>query len=181
MDPNPRDSVHVKIGTAEFQTDGSPEDVKARYEAFLELLKTLPVLQTQEPKTPVRTGTANAAPAVPRTENGGAEIPREIMDRVFRASDGVVSLLALPRGDTSVPDACLMLLYGFATLLSIPAITGVTLMEACRQSGVAVDRLGRVLDAQTDYVNSGGTRRGKRYSLNNPGQRRAMELITGLV
>ena len=177
MDPNPRDSVHVKIGTAEFQTDGSPEDVKARYEAFLDLLKTLPIPQPQEPKPAVQA----SAVVTPPANGGDTAVPREVMDRVFRNSDGIISLLALPHGDTAVPDACLMLLYGFATMLSTPAVTGVTLMEACRQSGVPIDRLDRIMDTQTDYVNSGGTRRGKRYSLNNPGQRRAAALVMGLV
>jgi hypothetical protein len=179
---NSRDSIRVKYGATEFETTGTPENVQARYDAFLELVKALPPPMAAAEVKPASTQPQRPAdPVIPTNGEGTPQVPQEIMSRVFRVTDGVVSLLALPRGDRAVPDACLMLLYGYAVLLSTPAVTGVALMEACRQSGVPVDRIDRVLDAQTEYVNSGGVRRGKRYSLNNPGQRRAAELVTALV
>jgi hypothetical protein len=181
---NSRDSIRVKYGATEFETTGTPENVQARYDAFLELVKAVPlppVVNTEIKPDPGHIQLTGAESVIRTDGEGTPQVPQEIMSRVFRVNNGVVSLLALPRGDNAVRDACLMLLYGFAVLQNTPNVTGVTLMEACRQSGVSVDRLDRVMDAQTEYVNSGGVRRGKRYSLNNPGQRRAAELVTALV
>lgn len=184
MTENPRDSIHVKYGTVEIETTGSPEDVKARFDAFLDLLKTLPPAALPvEPKATIQPIPQQADTQSLRNDNGSGDsnVSQEVLSRVFRVSGSIVSLLALPRGDNVAADACLMLLYGFARLLNATAVTGVSLKEACRQSGVPMGRLDRVMDSQTDFVNAGGLRRAKRYSLNNPGTRRAASLVAGLV
>jgi hypothetical protein len=170
--------VRVKYGNVEFEAEGERAD--AQYTEFMALLRTLPSPSVDPAPAPTKAAASQPDPA----RNGnGSEIPvtQDVLSRVFQVRDGIVSLLARPKGDKMEADALLMLLYGFNALANTPAVTGVTLMEACRQSGVQLDRIDRVMGTQSGYVNAGGAKRGRRYSLNNPGMKRAEALIVGLV
>lgn len=180
---SPVHKIRFKHGSVEFEAEGDPTLVQAQFTEFMAAMKAAPPqpapIQAELPPT------TPPPPADDTTRAGnGAEtaFTDDMMGRVFQAKGGMVSLLALPRGDHPARDATLMLLYGFERLANNSAVTGVTLMEACRQSGVQVgSRLDRVMEAQQEFVNAGGARRGRRYSLNNPGRRRAEALIAALV
>jgi hypothetical protein len=183
---SPVHKIRFKHGSVEFEAEGDAALVQAQFTEFMAAMKAAPPpaapIQAEQPPPP-------AAPAIPpiadttRAGNGTeTAFADDMMSRVFQVKGGMVSLLALPRGDHPARDATVMLLYGFERLANNAAVTGVTLMEACRQSGVQVgSRLDRVMEAQREYVNAGGARRGRRYSLNNPGKRRAEALIAALV
>src|SRR6266404_8514053 len=101
MEENSRDSIRVKYGATEFETTGTPDNVQARYQAFLELVKAVPIPPVLSEAKPALASPqpALATDLLPRIENGIGEVqvPQEVMARVFRVSDGGVSLLALPR------------------------------------------------------------------------------------
>src|SRR5712664_3787251 len=94
--------IKVKLGDAEFDAEGKPEDVKAQYDAFLKLLASLPKTQAFPTKP--------ATPDKPTPPSSG-EVERGLLDRVYRSGDDVLSLAALPTGEAREADAMLALLY----------------------------------------------------------------------
>jgi hypothetical protein len=172
MDLGNNQKIRVKFGSAEFEAEGPSDLVQAQFAEFMAALKALPVPQA----TPAPASAPAEAPPDP-----SAAVSQDVLSRVFQVRENIVSLLALPKGNDTSSDALVMLLYGFERLTNAAAVTGVTLMEACRQSGVQVGRIDRAMDAQAEYVNAGGAHRGRRYSLNNPGKKRAEALIVGLI
>ena len=92
-------------------------------------------------------------------------------------------MLALPKTEDPDADALLLLVYGYQELRPNDyPVSGVRLMQSAKQSGLhQVDRIDRTIDAHTQFVNSAGSRRGKKYSLNNQGSLKAKELIKNVL
>lgn len=173
--------IRVRHGNSEFEAEGPPELVKAQYEKFLETLKTQPELLASEPNSlSAVPSIATSSATSDRESPSGPLIHSDHLDQIFQLRGKMVSLLALPKSEKSAPDAMIMLLYGFETLTDTAAVTGVTLAAAARQSGVQIGRVDTVMNGLTEFVNAGGARRGRRYSLNNRGRKRAEELIISL-
>lgn len=180
--------IKLRVGDFELDTEGPADIVRAQVEAFMELVKSKPAAVAPPASAaavgvtpaidPLKPGLPPALPPTPIPAAPPGILPQDVMDRVFQSRGDSVSLLALP-GDPA--DALLVLLYGYAKLKSVNNVTGVSLMQAASQSGVQVPRIDRVIDSRSEFITSGGQRRGKRYGLNNRGMRRAEELITGLV
>jgi hypothetical protein len=174
--------IKVKIGAAEFEAEGLPDLVKQQFDSFLQAVAANPTPPPIEPRNA-------AAPAEPRDDppaptppgdNLSPELSEATMNRVFR-QDGVLSLMALPKGANAASDAALVLLYGYTKLRDTPAVTGVTMMKSLNQSGLKVDRIDRTLEVHTDFVMAAGYKRGRRYSLNNRGLTEAERKIKELV
>ena len=113
--------------------------------------------------------------------NPQADIPREVMERVFRIGD-TLSLAALPNTDNVGADALLALLYGYLILDSQQTVTGTSLMKSAKISGIPLDRIDRTMKSnQPAFVNAGGVKKSRRYSLNNRGIARAKEIVLSMV
>ena len=75
----------------------------------------------------------------------------------------------------------LMLLYGYTKLGTEQSVTGTTLMKAAKLSGVSIGRIDRVMDGKNkEYVLAAGAKKGRRYSLNNPGITKTEQLMRDL-
>jgi hypothetical protein len=168
--------IRIKIGDSEFEAEGPEDLVRVQFDEFMSVMKAhppspAPPLLPQALPDP----TAALAVAIP-----APEVSPDWLSRVFQVRNRTVTLLALPKSETAIKDAMLMLIYGFEKLLGTGAVTGVALAEAARQSGVQIDRVDRVMKGLGAWINAGGARRGRRYSLNNPGRKKAEDLIIGL-
>ena len=185
LSPMETAKIRIKLGAHEFEAEGPPDLVRTQLDSFMAAVKAQPTVQPA--LAPAQPGVSSvdvnevppATSPVPPVRPAD-EVSSEALSRVFQVRQKLVTLLALPKTDDFRSDALLMLLYGFEKLASMPAVTGVRLSEAARQSGVTLDRADRVMRGLTQYVNAGGVRRGRRYSLNNPGRKKAEELIIGL-
>lgn len=172
--------IKVKLGDAEFDAEGNPEDVKAQYEAFLDLVSSMPKAQTAQPPTaPAHNKTF--VPGQPNNDPQG--IPQDVLERTFRKGDNL-SLAALPSGDDAAKDAMLALLYGYLKLESATTVTGTSLMKSAKISGVDLGKAGRVdrvmAGLMPDYVLAAGVKKAKRYQLNNRGIAKAEAVIKAI-
>ena len=164
--------IKVKLGDAEFDAEGKPEDVKAQYDAFLKLLGSRPKAEAAPPLKPAL---EKPNPATP------GEVERGLLDRVFRQGD-ILSLAAIPSGEAREADTMLALLYGYFKISGEQTVTGTSLRRSALQSGVNIDRADRVLNGLIpDFVLAGGIRKARRYQLNNRGIARAEAIIKAIL
>jgi hypothetical protein len=161
--------VRIKIGTAEFEAEGREELVKEHYEEFLDSFGG------SQP-----TGDVNQTTVIEQRKTS-SEANGDLIKRGFLERDGLVTLLALPKGDEADADALVLLLYGYSVLKADDyPVTGVRLMQAAQRSGVQLDRIDRPIASREQYVLTTGFRRGRRYSLNNRGEQFAAQLLEQL-
>jgi len=84
--------------------------------------------------------------------------------------NGVISLRTLPKTEERNADALLLLLWGYLVRKEQVEVTARDLIAGMRQSGVPnLTRIDDILEKYDMFVTSGGVRRGKWYSLTNPG------------
>jgi hypothetical protein len=114
---------------------------------------------------------------------GQDAVDRVLLDRLFALDRlGNVSLRALPRGEDRDGDTLIAILFGFARLRNETSVTADRLMKSARQSGLAADmRMSRVLARQQHFVTRSGAKKSTRYGLNNPGMRRAEEILKSIL
>lgn len=171
--------IKVRLGDAEFDAEGKPEDVKAQYEAFLALVALAPKVA---PPPPAAAQPVLPVPGQPNQSEQG--IPAEVMDRVFRRGD-TLSLAALPSGENGSQDAMIALLYGYLKIQSESTVTGTSLMKSAKISGIDLgksDRVDRVVAGLIpDYILAAGVKKAKRYQLNNRGLARAEAVIKAIL
>lgn len=168
--------LRVKVGDAEFEGEGPAELIGQQYKDFLSALAPL-----REAKPP---SSAGAGVTLPPKDAASDPLGEEVkLKRVFAENDAVISLLALPKGDTPDADAILLLVYGYSVLRKNDyPVTGVRLMQCAKQSGLhQVDRIDRIIATHAQYVNSAGLKRGKKYSLNNQGLIKAYEILNNVL
>lgn len=166
--------IRVKVGSAEFEAEGSEETVNAQYEKFLAMLGQMKGNGAEphiDPSTEVLPDSNNS----PRQQITG-----EFLSRAFAVDKGgTVSLLALPpKGENQEADALILILYGFRRVREQNVVMVDQLIEAARQSGVeTAGRVARVLDPRSDLITRSGIKRGTRYGLNNRGAMHAENLL----
>jgi len=159
--------IKVKIGNNEFDAEGAPEIVKAQFEAFKELITSLPVHND----TPIPAPAQQVAQSPQVT--GDQEQPN--FERMFKVQGRVISLTALP---ANVIDAVLLTLFGQRTFRNNDAITGAEIKDGLLQSGYRLDRVDRFVDKLTadGLVIKIGIGKASRYRLTNQGMARATGL-----
>jgi hypothetical protein len=162
--------LHVKIGTSEFNAEGTEAAVQAQYASFLEAIRTQP---------------AGAQVKPPGKEEEEVPPPPEINpDLLARAyvndGKGAISLRVLPKTEDVEGDAILLLIYGFRVLANMESVLAGPLTDAARTSGLNLARVDRSVGTNNQYIQKGGSKRGSRYALNNPGIQRAQSLLKGL-
>ena len=162
--------LKMKIGVHEFEAEGSEEKVESQFQAFKELIASIP--QTAEKPQDVPSDAAKAA------ENGnGLEL-----DKIMQNEGRVVSLTVRA---ASPDDAVLLTLLGQRQYRQNNSVTGGEIKDGLRQSGQPVDRTDRVLDRLSSDDNglviTIGQRKGRRYRLTNAGIARAQEIARALI
>lgn len=170
--------LKIKIGDAEFEAEGPTDLVRGQYEQFLEVVR---LTAASAPQRSVENKASVDAANRGEKERQSGDVSDEVLARTFQRSGDAVSLLSLPRTEEASADALVALLYGFHRLLSRQNVTGSALMSAARQSGLNLTRIDREIDARTDLLMVAGTKRGRRYGLNNRGIRYAEDLVRGLI
>ena len=160
--------IRIKIGDAEFEATGPSAKVQQQFKAFKEMVSALGSTKTASDNNKKT------------EENNKGNIDEAAIARIFQDSGDLISLTATPATDDK-GDSLLLLLYGYTKLKGEPKVTGVTLMKAARQSGVIVNRIDRFMNTKTDYILSGGAKRGRRYSLNNRGLQHVETIIKDML
>lgn len=157
--------LKVRVGEHEFDAEGPAETVKAQFEAFKELIATLP-------KDRIETTIPNANAAAVQSP---ATVTMNV-DRIFRAEERVISLTVPPDSET---DAALLILYGQRHYRNNENPTGSEIIDGMEQSGYRTPRIDRILLALSTEgaVIITGAHRGKRYRLTNQGFTRAEGIV----
>lgn len=161
--------LKVKVGAHEFEAEGTPEDVRAQFEMWRELIAMSGVATPPAPPP----GAAGSAPGQPAPDS------RADFDRLFRHDGRVVSLTMAP---DRAEDALLLLLLGQKVYNSDDLVTGSQLQDGLKITGLPMDRVDR---GWGEHLGSNvvriGQRRAVRYRLTNPGDRRAREIAKELL
>ena len=161
--------LHVKIGHAEFEAEGSEKSVKEQFDQFLAAIG-------QKTHTDIN---SNGQQAAQSADNGSrnTEVDATILAKAFRELDDQLSLLHLPPTETQQADALLLILYGYHRLKDQAAVGVMQLMGCARQSGLQIERADRTIASHMQFVNRGGYKRGSRYGLNNRGIAHCEEIL----
>jgi hypothetical protein len=164
--------LRVKVGSHEFEAEGSEESVKAQFEAWKELVAASP---------------ASSDPADPEQQQDQEQTSgdQRELGRVFSIDSRrkLVSLRILPRGERRDADALLLLLYGYERGLGQEEVLAGRLKQSLAVSGRRIDRIDRAIAPhdRANHVLKGGTGKGGKYSLSNTGREIAVQLMRGLV
>jgi len=171
--------LHVKIGESEFTAEGTEQVVKDQFDLFLMAIKH------SVPQGAGSNGVPGAKAASTDPVGDLKRLPAEervTLDRIFNVDENdLVSLKAIPKGENSDADGLIVLLYGFLKMVQKDDIYAPTLMAAAKQSGIQAERMYRIMESVSQYTNTAGQKRGRRYSLNNKGLTRAGEIIQQIV
>jgi hypothetical protein len=173
MDDNAR--LKIKVGAHEFEAEGPADIVQAQFEAFKQLVATVP---SPEPTT------TSSMPA--RGENGGSTPVDPVatdtsLNKIMRVNGRCVSLTVKPR---LLEEAMLLVLYGQSALRQNDSITGGEVLEGLvTTGGFPVLRVDRLLEkaSQVGYVLVAGEHRAKRYRLTNMGLAKARQVASELI
>jgi hypothetical protein len=169
MTSNHRIKFRLPDGT-EFDAEGTRDDVKADYAAFLDHLKQPPSVAPA------------AKPAIPASPLKEGDPDEALIKRIFDlGEDGTISLKVLPRGDNALADGLILLLYGYRRIAETENVFAVTLSRAATKSGIQFDRIDRAIEPHRAFVVRGGLRRSATYTLNNQGIAHAGRLAMTLL
>ncbi|MCI0420680.1 MAG: hypothetical protein L0312_15880 [Acidobacteria bacterium] len=174
--------VHVKLGQAEFSAEGPEETVKAQLASFLGLAAAQPIPPHQINGNGHSNGNGNGAHSAPPGESAHTDVDPTVVARLFKEDrNGAISLRTLPKTEQRNADALLLLLWGHLVRKEQVEVRAKELIAGMRQSGVPnLTRVDEILVKYDMYVTSGGVRRGKWYSLTNPGIECAENLAKGM-
>lgn len=176
--------LRIKIGSAEFEAEGSQETVQQQYADFLKAITVQPQVRGTAQHNLTRQQDPPVDGEQPQPPSIHSNVDDSIMARVFaRDRRSGLSLSVLPRTANKVADSLVLLLYGYAVLLGQNDVTGMSLMASAQQSGVPTPRVDKVL-LSADYrelVTKAGFKRGSKYGLNNRGMARAEEMLSTIL
>jgi hypothetical protein len=164
--------LKIKIGEHEFEAEGATEVVRQQFEAFKELIASLPQVSA------VNKGLASAQSQVDNT--GTADTSAFALDKITRVEGRYVSLTVRP---STVEDALMVMLLGQRTFRGNDSVTGSELLDGLRQSGITVTRIDWRLErlAGDGLIIKIGAGRASRYRLTNQGMNKAQELARDLI
>lgn len=173
--PSQSHRMNVKIGDAVFDAEGDTETIRKQYEMWMEAVRATPRKSDPDPARETTSPPAwQGDHEAPLTPNGVASpatsaMAVELRNRLFQERDGCITLKVLPKTSNKDADALVMILLGYHEMRDQDGVNAPTLMRAAKVSGLQLDRIDRVISANSQYINTAGHRRGKRYSLNNQG------------
>lgn len=155
--------LRVKIGSHEFEAEGPPKDVKAQFEAWKELIGSLPIATGSE-------AGGKLPPYVTEVKTReGYTAPWDI----FRVDDKrkLVTLRVHPSGENKDADAALLTLYGYKQALQQDEVPVTKLKESMEVSGLRPERIDRTLGVhmKTGLIMKTGRAKGGKYRLTNTG------------
>jgi hypothetical protein len=163
--------LKVRLGSHEFEAEGTEEVVKDQFALFLTAAQSATV---NVPETP----SAHSSKSEGASTLGEADDIERLWNRAFKRKEDQLSLHGLPETKSQNADSLVLLIYGYHELLKQDSVQSTTLMDAAKQSGLRIDRIDRnIPTAYNQYVIRGGNGKGSRYSLNNRGLAYAQSLL----
>lgn len=162
--------LKIKLGDFEFDAEGPHDVVQAQFQAFQEMVASLPKPSTRHDER------REEAPKDVREIRDAEPVVDANLNRIMRVENRVVSLTVRPQ---SQEDAALLIIYGQRMLRDNEAPTGSEIVDGAEVTG-GLDfgrsaRLFEKLARQGDII-SIGERRGKRYRLTNAGLTKARQI-----
>ena len=136
--------LKLKIGQHEFEAEGDPKVVHEQFQAFKELIATIPALPQAPPQVaPVYTPiTVLPGPDSPPTQDVSTSVVG--FDKIARQEDRIISLTVRP---ASTQDAILLLLLGQKLMRANDSVTGSEVITGLNATGgISVQRPDRVLE-----------------------------------
>jgi len=170
--------LKIKIGQHEFEAEGAAEVVQKQFQAFQELIVSLP-----EAKYPTTTDTlaesSREAAMATRNLNLGINVPD--FSKIMKVDDRIISLTVRPQ---SLEDAVLLILLGQKELRTSELSTGGEIMQGLvATGGFSVTRIDKTLAklGRMGDVIVIGEHRSKKYRLTNAGLARVRQMANELL
>jgi hypothetical protein len=160
--------LKIKIGNHEFEAEGPVAVVRDQFEAFKQLIATMPAQKREEEfSAPDGGSTTNQLPHLP-------------LEKIMKTEGRVISLTA--RSQT-VEEAVLLILLGQKEFRGNNEVTGSEIQDGLKQSGYILPRIDRIMDkhSQDGSVITLGVRRGRRYRLTNQGLTKALHIAKEVI
>ena len=164
--------LKLKIGEHEFEAVGPTDVVQSQFEAFKNLIASLPTISAAEKSI--------ANTQIKSDNTTSASETALALEKITRVEDRVVSLTARP---STVEDALLTILLGQRTFRANDSVTGGEIIDGLRQSGFTVSRVDWRLEklAGEGMIIKIGTGRASRYRLTNQGMSKAQGIARELI
>jgi hypothetical protein len=169
--------LKIKLGEYEFDAEGPHDVVQAQFQAFQEMVASIPRVPTKSPEPP-RDETPPPEGGSVRLDAGGIDAA---LSNIMKVENRIVSLTAPPR---AVEDAVLLLLYGQRMMRNNESVTGAEIVDGLTATGgLDIGRSDRLLEriARNGDVIMIGERRGKKYRLTNAGTNKARQIAANLI
>lgn len=170
--------LKVKLGPHEFEAEGPPDVVQAQFEAWKDLIQSIP--------TPAQAShhEVKSHESAPAAQAAILNVDSEAISALFGVNEkqGVVFIKAHPVGENRNADAALLVLYGLRRLLGKEDALAGDIKDCLEESGIRVDRIDRTVGSHTSsgLLMKSGFGKGGRYRLSNTGLRKAEELVLQL-
>jgi hypothetical protein len=167
--------LKIKVGGHEFEAEGDPEHVREQFQAFKELVASMPATTAQvaPPSAQLRDEYTS-----PRTDTPPAEPD---VAKVMKLDGRIVSLTVRPK---TAEEAVLLLMYGQRVIRQAEYVTGAEIVDGLNTTGgLSYGRSDRLMEkvARDGDVIVTGENRGKRYRLTNTGVNKARQLANELI
>jgi hypothetical protein len=169
--------LKIKLGDYEFDAEGPHDVVQAQFQAFQEMVASVPRTPVKEP-APRRDDTPAPDSSLVTADLGTIDAA---LSRIMKVENRIVSLTAPPK---AVEDAVLLLLYGQRMMRNNEAVTGSEIVDGLTATGgLDIGRSDRLLErvARNGDVIMIGERRGKKYRLTNAGSNKARQIAATLI
>jgi hypothetical protein len=172
--------VKMRIGTHEFEAEGSPEIVQQQLEAFKSLLLAQPAPASAEQQTGPQTSSTEETEAAAPSAAALSQSVHVRLENILHADGRVVSLTALPG---TVEEAALLIMLGQKDLRNNVSATGQEIGDGLAQSGKPTQRVDRIMEKhiREALVLRTGLGRGTRYRLTNQGASKALSIARELI
>jgi hypothetical protein len=168
--------LKVRLGSHEFESEGSEPTVKEQFQLFLNAVNLAPAIHA--PNGCANGSNANDSDGNVVDDDSHDEDLESAWSRAYKRDGDQLSLHVLPQTKFANADALILLIYGYQTLLKQESVKSTEVMEAAKMSGLRVDRIERNLpNSHSVFVIKGGNGKGSRYTLNNRGLTYAQELL----
>lgn len=175
MDDNYR--LKIKIGQHEFEAEGPSDAVKEQFQAFKELISSIPQQPSPHPqKSPTETmESATIRNAVPDTS-----IDVQELSKIMKSDGREVALTVRAH---NIEDAILLIIYGQKMLRSKDLSTGGDILAGLESTGIPVVRIDRTLEklGREGLLIVTGVRRSKRYRLTSIGLNKVRQIAADLL
>jgi hypothetical protein len=170
--------LKIKVGVHEFEAEGLPEDVREQFNAFRELIASVPVSVAASPQQTIIPG-QNLGEIAPKKED--VPVGELTLNKIMKADGRTVSLTVRPK---SLDEGILLILYGQKALRQNDSVTGAEVIDGLKTTGgLAFGRIDRVMEkiGKDGDIIVTGENRGKRYRMTNSGVAKARQIAQDLL